>query len=137
LWKITNDKEFYKMFWVRFSELCSTNHVSANAVCAKLGLSTATATHWKNGTMPKGDVLLKLADYFDTSVDYLLGRAVPTKAMNSHNTISGNNNIIGNGNTAIGTLSDQEQELLHIFSDLGVLEQAKLLVFAADLKKTV
>lgn len=62
------------MFWERFSELCYSNNVSANAVCAKLGLSTATATHWKNGTMPKGDVLVKIADYFDVSVDYLLMR---------------------------------------------------------------
>ena len=62
------------MFWERFSKLCSIKGVSANAVCSILGLSTAAATHWKNGTMPKGDVLSKIADYFDVSVDYLLGR---------------------------------------------------------------
>lgn len=64
------------MFWERFSELCNANGISANAVCAQLGFSTAAATHWKNGTMPKGDVLVKIADFFSVSVDYLLGRVV-------------------------------------------------------------
>ena len=31
-------------------------------MCSKLGLFTATATHWKNGTMPKGDILSKFED---------------------------------------------------------------------------
>lgn len=61
-------------FWERYSTLCETNNISANAVCAIIGLSSATATHWKNGSVPKGDVLLKIANYFDCSVDYLLGR---------------------------------------------------------------
>lgn len=67
------------MFWIRFSELCKKNNVSPNAVCNKLGLSTATATHWKNGTMPKGDILLKVSDYFSCSVDYLLGKNETTE----------------------------------------------------------
>ena len=61
------------MFWERFSELCKSNGVSANAVCATLGLSTATATHWKNGSIPNGKELIKVADYFGVTVDYLMG----------------------------------------------------------------
>lgn len=62
------------MFWERFSELCKPNGVSANAVCATLRLSTATATHWKNGKYtPKQDKLQKIADYFGVTVDYLMG----------------------------------------------------------------
>ena len=61
------------MFWERFEKLCKESGTSPNAVCAKIGLSTATATHWKNGSVPKGDALAKLAKYFDVSVDYLLG----------------------------------------------------------------
>ena len=47
----------------------------------EIGLSTAIATKWKNGSIPKGDILVKIADYFDCSVDYLLGR---TDNPNSH-----------------------------------------------------
>lgn len=122
------------MFWKRFSELCNKNNISANAVCSKLGFSTAAATHWKNGTMPKGDILVKIADYFGVSVDYLLGRTSIGSEINSHNTISGNNNIIGNGNSTGEKLSEQEIELLSIFHKLDVIKQAKLLVFASELE---
>ena len=67
------DEMVMLMFWERFEKLCKESGTSPNAVCAKIGLSTATATHWKNGSVPKGDALAKLAKYFDVSVDYLLG----------------------------------------------------------------
>lgn len=62
-------------FWERFYDLCLKHNTKPNAVCNTLGYSTATATHWKNGTIPKGEVLIKLADFFDCSVDFLLGRS--------------------------------------------------------------
>lgn len=66
-------KEDKNMFWERFSELCDDYKTSPNAVCAKIGMSTATAAHWKNGSVPNGNVLIELAKFFQCSVDYLLG----------------------------------------------------------------
>ena len=63
------------LFWKRFYDLCIENNTKPNAVCNLLGLSTATATHWKNGTVPKADAVLAISDYFGVSTDYLLGRA--------------------------------------------------------------
>lgn len=62
------------LFWDQFYNLCCSVNKKPNTVCSELGFSSATSTHWKNGTMPKGDALLTLADYFNCSVDYLLGR---------------------------------------------------------------
>ena len=62
------------MFWERFYKLCKQNNITPNAVCKIMNLSNATATHWKNGSIPKGDVLCNIADYFSCSIDYLLGR---------------------------------------------------------------
>ena len=62
------------LFWERFYELCTNSDKKPNTVCNELGFSTATATYWKKGTVPKGDALLLIADYFDCSIDYLLGR---------------------------------------------------------------
>ncbi len=62
------------MFWERFYKLCRQSRVTPNTVCKTMNLSNATATHWKNGCIPKGDVLCDIADYFHCSVDYLLGR---------------------------------------------------------------
>jgi transcriptional regulator with XRE-family HTH domain len=39
-----------------------------------LGVSSPFITGWSNGSIPKGDVLCKFAEYFNVSVDYLLGR---------------------------------------------------------------
>lgn len=125
------------MFWNNFYNVCQLNNTSPNAVCADLGLSTATATHWKNGTMPKADVLIKIADYFGVSVDHILGRTNTTTEINSRNTISGNNNIIGNGNTVGENLSEQEKVLLNIFKKIDVIKQAQLLAYAAELEKEV
>ncbi len=62
------------MFWQNYALLCSENDMTPNAVCAALGLSSATATHWKNGRIPNGETLSAIADFFGVSVDYLLGR---------------------------------------------------------------
>lgn len=62
------------MFWKRIMELCYDHKTSPASVCAKLGLSNATATKWKKGAIPREATLQKLADYFGVSVDYLLGK---------------------------------------------------------------
>ena len=61
------------MFWNVFFDECNKKGTSPNAVCKAIGLSNATATGWKNGTLPKADVLVKIAEHLDVSVDYLLG----------------------------------------------------------------
>lgn len=68
------------MFWQNFILLCSKNDQSPNGVCAELGLSSAIATRWKNGSIPRDTTLKKIADYFGVSVDDLLKDegAVPT-----------------------------------------------------------
>ncbi len=61
------------MFWDKFVTLCSAKGISPNGVCADLGLSTATATKWKKGAVPRDTTLKKIADYFGVSAPYLLG----------------------------------------------------------------
>lgn len=61
------------MFWDNFQRICKEKGESPNGVCHEIGLSNAVATHWKNGTQPKADVLVKIAEYLDVSVDHLLG----------------------------------------------------------------
>ena len=63
------------MFWDRFYELCVINGTKPNPVAKEIGISSGIVTKWKTaGTLPTGEILLKIADYFDCSVDYLLGR---------------------------------------------------------------
>ena len=62
--------------------MCTKNNFKPNTVAKAIGLSTATATKWKNGSVPNGDALSKIADYLDCSVDYLLGRTDTPQVVN-------------------------------------------------------
>lgn len=47
--------------------------MSPNAVAAKLGFGSSAVTYWKNGTVPNGKSLAKIAEFFGIGVDELLG----------------------------------------------------------------
>lgn len=62
------------MFYDKLKELCEENGIKPSRVAMECGFSKGTITHWKNdGTIPQREILLKIADYFNVSVDYLLG----------------------------------------------------------------
>lgn len=62
------------MFYDIFLDLCKRKGVSCHKAALEIGLSNATPTTWKKrGLTPKGETLAKIADYFDVSVEYLLG----------------------------------------------------------------
>lgn len=63
------------MFWEIFYDLCQSNKTTPNAVAKAVGYSTAICTKWKNGATPNSEALMKLADYFGVTTDYLLGRS--------------------------------------------------------------
>ncbi len=62
------------MFWDIFKNLCIENNTSPNGVAKTLGFSNAAATKWKSGSVPNATTVQKIADYFNVSVDYLLGK---------------------------------------------------------------
>ena len=63
------------MFWERLNQLCAEHNVKLTNVVKELGMSTGNQSKWKNGVTPRSNVLQKFADYFNVSVDYLLGNA--------------------------------------------------------------
>lgn len=62
------------IFFERYSELCNSVNGTPNSIAKELGISSGSVTAWKNGTEPRPKTLDKIADYFETTVDYLLGR---------------------------------------------------------------
>lgn len=62
------------MFFDRYSALCKGKGKSPTGVAIELNVSRATVNYWKNGNVPKQEILIKIANYFDVSVDYLLGK---------------------------------------------------------------
>lgn len=53
--------------------LCDEKKVTFAEVERKIGISNGQIRRWDN-VSPKSETLKKVADYFDVSVDYLLGR---------------------------------------------------------------
>lgn len=100
------------MFWNIYSSLCSSNDTSPSAVAIAIGLSNSIATKWKNGAYPSGDILVKLSEYFNVSVDYLL---------------------TGKENYSHQELSEDKQELLDLYNCLSERNQGKLTGYAQSL----
>lgn len=62
-------------FPVRLKELREEKRLLSKEFAKIMNVEPATISNWENGNrFPKDDVLIKIADYFDCSIDYLLGR---------------------------------------------------------------
>lgn len=66
------------MFWENFFDLCKKQNKKPSPVAQELGFSSAAVTKWKKGTLPSTTALYKIADYFNVTVDYLLGNTDTT-----------------------------------------------------------
>ena len=64
------------MFYDIYCDLCRTHNLTPSGAAAQIGFNRASITMWKNtGKAPKQDLLLRIADFFGVSVDYLLEKA--------------------------------------------------------------
>lgn len=95
------------MDYAIFTELCNAHGTTPTALTLKLGLSKGNASSWKKGGNPSVDVLIRLADELNCTVDLLLGRK----------------EII----SPIENLSDDKKKLLHMYSLLSDMEKGEIL----------
>lgn len=88
------------MFFEVFSNLCDKRNVPKSKVLSDIGLSTGNLDKWKKGASINSDVVIKIAEYFNVSTDFLL--------MGKDNELS---------------LNDNELELLKLFRELKTEKQ--------------
>ena len=62
------------ILYQRIKELCAERGISINKLESDLGVGYSSIQKWKNTTSPSMDKIIKVATYFNVSVDYLLGR---------------------------------------------------------------
>ena len=63
-----------KIFGRRVKDLRENADMSMDELAKELGVSKSRINMWENnGTIPRGDVLIQLANYFKVTTDYLLG----------------------------------------------------------------
>lgn len=60
------------MFYKIFSNLCETRNIPKTKVLAEIGLSTGNLDKWKKGASINSDVIIKIAEFFEVSTDYIL-----------------------------------------------------------------
>ena len=64
------------MFYDKYVALCKRNNISPSRAAQEIGFNKSSITNWKNnGYTPRKEILVSIADYFNVSVDYLLGKA--------------------------------------------------------------
>ena len=123
------------MFWDIFYQVCIEQGTKPNPVAKQIGVSSSTVTSWKNGGIPNGETLLKLADYLNVSVDYLLGRT-------TEKNISANYGIQNHSDNNQGDITNQlnlqgenglHGKMLGEFDKLDFKDQVKVLNLIAEL----
>lgn len=98
------------MDYVAFDKLCKENKTTATAVALKLGLSKGNTSSWKKGGNPSAEILIKIADELNCTVDTLLGRNKP-----------------------VSSLSEDETSLIQNFNKLNDKDKGKVLERAETL----
>lgn len=63
------------MFFDMFCQLCKEKGMSANSVAKELSIASGTVSEWKKGRSPQNATLLRIANYFGVSINYLLGKS--------------------------------------------------------------
>lgn len=115
--------------------LCKQKGINISNLGDALGIKVdkSTISHWKKGAVPRASTVKAIADYFEVTVDYLTNGSATVET--AFNTVNGNNNIIGNGNTVGTPLTDHQKALLELFDKMDIVKQAQLLAYAAELVK--
>lgn len=126
------------VFFTQVESLCKEKHISPSALAKMMHLSPNASGKWRAGSLPKVETIMKIADYFDVSLDYLLhGKehhgVNNASATNGAVSISGNGNVTGDIHTN-ASLDKYETELINIYRSLDVRQQAELVFRASEIK---
>lgn len=62
------------MFFSNLKFMCNQNNIKLTQLLCQLEISKSAISRWRRGTLPNGEILIKIGDFFNCSVDYLLGR---------------------------------------------------------------
>lgn len=58
-------------FYNTFLNLCIKKDIKPTAAVKEIGITGPAVNRWKNGSMPNDVTLMKIANYFDVSMEYL------------------------------------------------------------------
>lgn len=134
-------------FGTRLKRLRKENDVTQAALAEYLGVVASAVGKYETieNAYPSVEALIKIAEFFHVSIDYLLLGVTPDVRQSEENNVSGllsNSSVIqasrggvvynGDGSRA---LSPEALELLRVYDGLDGRGRLKLLNFAVDLEE--
>ena len=102
------------MFYDIYIRLCEENGEKPYSLPIKLGArSNSVVAQWRAGSIPRTEMLNKIADYFNVSVGYLLGYEDEKKEVLPEDRTSLRNKI----NQRMNSMTEEQLESLLKFLD--------------------
>lgn len=104
------------MFFEQFERLCRENGTNPTSFTINiLHLSSSKVTAWKNGSIPKYEILNSIAGYFGVTIGYLFD---------------------GEQKITPSELSENEQKMLGLFRKLSDVQQERIIERAMTLAES-
>jgi len=130
----------------RIFELLKKQNKKQSELAEYIGISRAAISDWKGkGTTPTAEYLVKICEFFDVTLDYLLkGDLSEIGSVNVAGNVSGgsigiNSGIVAQGEhstaTAVYGLSNEESDILKIYRDFDFDRRLEFLKMLSELKK--
>lgn len=103
----------------KIENLMQENNLTANKLAIACKLQNNTFTYWKNGkTKPTIDALIRIADYFNVSIDYLVGRESAKQTIQ---------------NTNINNQNDDLKQFIQLWEQMDEFQKASVTGYAQGL----
>ena len=105
------------VFGTRVKDLREKKSLSMEQLARELKVTKSRVNMWENnGTLPRGEVLIELAKFFDVSTDYLLGKDDESQISVTNEKLSSLQRNLGKLNEA--DLEKAEGMLKAVFMDI-------------------
>lgn len=108
--------------------LISEKHITKNKMLSDLNLGKNSFLNWeKRGNIPNGEVLRKIADYFQVDVDYLISEEHKPLVIerNLQKNVNGNNNIT--------ITSSEDEQILALLKQMDIVQRSKAIIAINDI----
>ena len=123
----------------KLQELCKLNGITITNLCIDITGSPGNLGTWKKGNINPVS-LVKIADYFNVSTDYLLGRTDEPNSEIHQNITAGANNS-GSNNVSIGAKAEESfteptdsmtRKFIDVFVHLNFSQQVNVMKYALE-----
>lgn len=94
------------MFFEQLAKACKKRGKTVTAIAKELKISKSNVTNWKNGTIPNGEIVVRLSELLGVTADYLLKDEDEINVLN---------------------ISEDEKELLNYYKELDAQDKGSVL----------